>query len=54
MAHTLRWSQQMEMIPGDAATPPDTEVTLGRLISFLSGGFRVPAQAAALNQGMNS
>jgi len=54
MAHTLRWSQQMELIPGDAATPPDTEVTLGRLISFLSGGFRVPAQAAALNQGMNS
>jgi AcrR family transcriptional regulator len=53
MAHTLRWSQQMELIPGDAPTPPDTELTLGRLISFLSGGFRVPAQtAAASNQGV--
>ena len=53
MAHTLRWSQQMELIPGDTPTPPDTELTLCRLISFLSGGFRVPAQAAtSSNQGV--
>ncbi len=51
MAHTLRWSQQMEMIPGDQSPPPETDVTLGRLIAFLSAGFRVPAQAAA---GVNS
>jgi AcrR family transcriptional regulator len=51
MAHTLRWSQQMELIPGDAPAPPDTELTLCRLISFLSGGFRVPASAAT---GVNS
>jgi AcrR family transcriptional regulator len=55
MAHTLRWSQQMELIPGDAPTPPDTELTLYRLISFLSAGFRVPAQTGDMvNQGVNS
>jgi len=55
MAHTLRWSQQMELIPGDAPTSPDNELTLCRLISFLSAGFRVPAQAAARsNQCVNS
>lgn len=55
MAHTLRWSQQMEIIPGDPPTPPDTELTLARLISFLSGGFRVPSpEAAVSNQGVNS
>lgn len=54
MAHTLRWSQQMDMVPGGDGSP-DSDVTVSRLISFLCAGFRVPAETAALsNQSVNS
>jgi AcrR family transcriptional regulator len=54
MAHALRWSQQIELIPGAPMMAPDNELTLSRLISFISAGFRVPSQTVAeLNQCLN-